>query len=387
MRSRRLAPAVLAALAAAMLAASCSGEDEPTPQAQPAATPPAAAPPAPAPAEPAPAPAATPAPAEPTPAETAPVEPGPAPAPSPAPAGQAGVFERIPDVVVQVQPSIVTILTDAGTGSGVIWDADGVVVTNFHVIEQATQAEVALASGERLPAEVLAVDERTDLALLEVDRTDLPAARFAEGLPTVGELAIAIGSPLGFENTVTAGIVSALHRAIPSGGQTPALVDLIQTDAAISPGNSGGALVDADGAVIGVNVAYIPPSSGSVSIGFAIPAPTVVDVVRQLLETGRVRHAFLGIDLVELTPAIAAQFDLAVTEGIIVTDVGPGTPAEAAGLQPGDVLTAIDGAPLRLAEDFQGALRRADPGDRISLDLVRDGERLTVEATLADRPE
>ncbi len=196
-----------------------------------------------------------------------------------------------------------------------------------------------------------------------------------------------MGSPLGFENTVTAGIVSGLHRSIPSGGSTPALVDLIQTDAAISPGNSGGALVDADGQVIGINVAYIPPQEGSVSIGFAIPAPTVLRVVEQLIHTGRVEHAFLGVDLRELTPQIAAQFDIPVAEGILIFSVVPGSGAAGAGIEPGDVLTAIDGEPLRKVEDFLRILRNRKPAEAIAIELVRGQDTHSVSATLTDRPD
>src|SRR5438105_1439312 len=164
--------------------------------------------------------------------------PGPSPPPAaepPAPAGET--FERIPQIVRQVSPSIVSILVDTpqgqGEGSGVIWSSGGTIVTNNHVVDGATSIEVAFASGARVPAHVKATDPLYDLAVVTVDRTGLPAARFSGALPQVGELAVAIGSPLGFANTVTAGIVSALHRQIPSGGQAPGLVDLIQTDAAI----------------------------------------------------------------------------------------------------------------------------------------------------------
>lgn len=199
-------------------------------------------------------------------------------APPPAPSGDVGrSFADIPGIVASVEGSVVAILTDAGEGSGVVWSEDGLVVTNFHVIAQAGEVAVAFADGERSPAEVLEVAPRSDLAILRTERTGLPAATFSRDLPEIGELALAIGNPLGFENTVTAGIVSGLHRTIPgSAAQTLALVDLIQTDAPISPGNSGGALVDAAGEVMGINVAYIPPNPqqgrGAVSIGFAIPS-------------------------------------------------------------------------------------------------------------------
>ncbi len=298
---------------------------------------------------------------------------------------------HIPGIVDAVAPSIVAVLVSGpqgqGEGSGVIWSEDGVVVTNDHVVSGAEEVVVALASGERLPATVEASDPTTDLAVLRVERDGLPPAEFSEELPDVGELAVAMGNPLGFENTVTAGIVSGLHRSIPSGGQTPALVDLIQTDAAISPGNSGGALVGADGAVMGINVAYIPPVQRAVAIGFAIPSPTVVDVVTQLLEEGEVSHAFLGVRPAPLTPQLAEEFGIDAEAGVVVLNVVESSGAEKAGLRPGDVLVSADGEPLRTVEDLFETLRDRDPGDRIELEVLRDGERQTIEVELTDRPE
>jgi serine protease DegQ len=306
-----------------------------------------------------------------------------------APSATGGdVFGGIPDIVRRVEPSVVSVLLEQGIGSGVIWHADGLIVTNQHVVAGAQTVTVALATGERLTATVEASDVRTDLALLRVDRSDLPAAEFAESLPEVGALAIAIGSPLGFENTVTAGIVSGLGRALPPGATQPAaLVDLIQTDAAISPGNSGGALVDAAGRVIGINVAYIPPQqTGAVAIGFAIPATTVIPVVEQLLETGQVRHAFLGVGGAEVTPAMAQAFNLGVDQGVLVQDVEPGTPAQQAGIEPGDVLVELGGERLDSVEDLLTLLRRRSPGDEVVIRIVRGGERTDVTVVLAERP-
>ena len=302
-----------------------------------------------------------------------------------------GTFGRIPEIVDSVAPSIVAVLVStgqgAGEGSGVIWSSDGVIVTNDHVVSGAQEVVVALASGERLPATVEATDPVTDLAVLRVGREGLPAAEFADDLPAVGALAVAMGNPLGFENTVTAGIVSGLHRSIPSGGQTPALVDLIQTDAAISPGNSGGALVGADGAVMGINVAYIPPEQRAVSIGFAIPSPTVVDVVTQLLEEGEVSHAFLGVRPAPLSPELAQQAGLDSGEGVAVLSVVEGSGAERAGLEPGDVIVSAGGERLRSVEDLFETLRNRNPGDQLELEIVRGGERQTIVVELTARPE
>ncbi len=293
----------------------------------------------------------------------------------------------IPDIVARVQPSVVAVLTDGGQGSGVVWNSDGVVVTNDHVVARARRVEVAFADGQRAAAQIVARDPQTDLAVVRASRSSLPAAAFAEDLPRVGELAIAMGNPLGFENTVTAGIISGLGRAIPGAAQdAPALVDLIQTDAAISPGNSGGALVGPQGQVVGINVAYIPPAAGAESLGFAIPAPTVRHVVAQLLENGRVRHAFFGIAPGTLTPEIAQRFDLRESRGVLVLEVTPNSPAAGAGIRPGDVLLRAGDRQLDAVEDFLGALRTRSPGDNLEVTLARGGNQQTVTVRLGERP-
>jgi serine protease DegQ len=255
------------------------------------------------------------------------------------------------------------------------------------VVAGATQVQVAFADGRRVDGTVKASDEVTDLAVVQADRQDLPPATFQPRLPTVGELAVAIGSPLGFENTVTSGIISGLHRQIPgSAQQSQSLVDLIQTDAAISPGNSGGALVNGAGQVVGISEAYIPPSQGAVSIGFATPAATVVDVVRQLLRQGRAQHAFMGIQPGELTPEIAQELGVSQTEGVAVLDVVDGGPASKAGLRPGDVITAVGGKQVASVEDFLAVLRPHKPGDTVTVTFLRGDASQSTDVTLADRP-
>lgn len=302
-------------------------------------------------------------------------------------AQQSGDFSKIPDVVTKTQPSVVTIITNGGLGSGVVWSKDGIVVTNEHVIRGNKQVEVAFADGRRVGGTVRAADAVTDLAVVQADRKDLPAATFQRQLPGVGDLAIAIGSPLGFENTVTAGIISGLHREIPgSAQQSQALVDLIQTDAAISPGNSGGALMNGSGQVVGISEAFIPPSQGAVSIGFAIPAETAVNIVGQLLKTGRARHAFMGVQPGDLTPEIAQQLGVSAGSGVVVLDVVKGSPAEKAGMQPGDVITAVNGKQVSNVEDFLAVLRPLSPGDTVTVDYRRGQAKRQAKVTLADRP-
>jgi len=300
--------------------------------------------------------------------------------------GTGDTFGSIPQIVDEVAPSVVSVLTETGGGSGVIWSFDGIVVTNAHVVGDATEVTVAFADGERSPAEVIATDEVVDIAVLSTGRSGVPEARFAERLPEVGELAVAIGTPLGFEGTVTAGVISALHREIPgSASQTQALVDLIQTDAPISPGNSGGALVGSNGEVLGINVAYIPPQASAVSIGFAIPSATVTSVVEALLRDGEVSHAFFGIAPAPVTDEIAQRFDLTVTEGVLVLEVEAGGPADTAGLVPGDVIVTIDGRDVETPEGFISLLRARAPGDTVEAGIVRNGEESTIEVELGSR--
>jgi serine protease DegQ len=299
----------------------------------------------------------------------------------------SGDWGQIPAIVAEVEPSVVSVLRADAEGSGVVWSADGIIVTNNHVVEGVTKVKIAFADGTRVDGDVVATDPLSDLAVVRAARTNLPAATFADQLPPVGSLAIAIGNPLGFENSVTAGIISGTGRAIPGAAQdAPALIDLVQTDAAISPGNSGGALVGGDGRIIGVNVAYIPPEASAVSIGFAIPAPTVKDVVEQLLATGKVLHAYLGVQPAELTPQIAEQFNLSRDTGALVVDVVADGPAGAAGLEAGDVITAIGGVQVNTVEDLLGALRKHRPGEKVDVRIVRGSDERTISATLGDFP-
>jgi S1-C subfamily serine protease len=313
----------------------------------------------------------------------------------PAASGPSASVERIPRLVQRVQPSIVTVFShrDAvdgtsgeGIGSGVIFRSDGIILTNDHVVAGANRVEVAFADGSRVSGRVIATDPDTDLAVIRADRKGLPAAEFAKGLPQVGSLAVVLGSPLGFEKTATAGIVSGLHRSIPgSAAQTRALVDLIQTDAAISPGNSGGAMVDSSGRVLGISVAYVPPQQGAVAVGFAIPAATATRVAGELLDRGQARHSYLGLQPGELTQQIANDLHVA-GDGVVVYAVSPGGPAATAGIRPGDVLTTIGERKISSVEELFAALRGHEPGQTVGLSYVRDGEHRTAQVRVADRP-
>jgi S1-C subfamily serine protease len=292
----------------------------------------------------------------------------------------------LPALVRRVEPSVVTVLTGGGLGSGIVYRADGTIVTNAHVVAGVQDVTVALADGQQVPGKVRAVDEVSDVAVIQANRTDLPEAAFQKPLPQVGELAVVMGSPLGFEATVTSGIISGLHRQIPGSAASGApLVDLIQTDAAISPGNSGGAVLDAQGEVVGMSVAYIPPAAGAVALGFAIPAETVVDVADQLLTTGTARHAYIGIQPATLTPEIARLLGTNATSGVVVMQVETPSPAAEAGIQPGDIITAFNGKETATAEELIAALRSTKPGDRIQLDVLRGAKTQQIAVVVAQR--
>ena len=308
------------------------------------------------------------------------------PAATASPGGAIDPFAPVVNIVKQVQPSVVTVLTENGLGSGIVYSADGMIVTNNHVVAGASSYTVAFASGEQVPATLVGTDPIGDVAVLKVDKTGLPAASFEKAVPQVGQLAVAIGSPLGFEDTVTVGIVSGLQRTIPGSAQeSQALVDLIQTDAAISPGNSGGALVDANSQVIGMNVAYIPPAASAVSIGFAIPAQTVTAIADDLIAGKPVQHAFLGIQYGQLTAQIAQQYNINSDHGLIVLDVQSGSPAESAGMKPGDVVLSVGGKDMNQVEDLIAALHDHAPGDTVAVVIDRNNQQQTLQVTLGNQ--
>jgi serine protease Do len=311
--------------------------------------------------------------------------------------------EPVALVASEVGPSVVQVNVKAvqrtpfgtqkgeGIGSGVIYRPDGYVITNNHVVEDATGVNVAFADGTTERASVVGTDPNTEIAVLKVNRDDLPAATFDENTPIVGQLAVAIGSPSGFESTVTSGIVSGVGREFPpeltSGtSAAKALVDLIQTDAAISPGNSGGALADRDGRIIGINVAYLPPDqTGAENLGFAIPSDTAVSVADQLIDTGKVSTAYLGVVTTDLSPEDASNFDLPVDSGALVEQVVPGSGAADAGVRKGDIITALGDARVERYGDLLGALRDYAPGDTVTLTVFRDGEETNLEVTLGEK--
>lgn len=296
-------------------------------------------------------------------------------------------------VAERVSPAIVTLevtSTDGdGIGSGVIYSADGWIVTNKHVIANETSIVVHLKDGRDFSGTVYGIDTLTDLAVVKIDATGLPTATLGRsGGIKVGQTAIAIGSPLGvYTNSVTAGIVSALGRDITT--ESGSIYGLIQTDAAINPGNSGGALVDSSGAVIGINTAISTEGAG---IGFAIPIDIARPILEQALAGVPLSRPWIGVRYTALDLRIARENDLSVSAGAWIIGDGttspiiPGSPAESAGLQSGDIITAVNETAIDESHPLQDLLVQYSPGTTITLTVLRDGSSITVTLELGIRP-
>jgi 2-alkenal reductase len=272
-----------------------------------------------------------------------------------------------------------------GSGSGFILDEEGHVVTNQHVVEGGVEFLVVLEDGQELPATLVGADVNSDVAVLKVDPPVPAVARIGDSdnlLP--GQAVLAIGSPLGtFTNTVTEGIVSALGRSVPDDTGGPELLNLIQHDAAINPGNSGGPLVTLAGEVVGINTLGIVDAQG---LFFAVPSKTVIRVAEALIANGAVDYPYLGLQLLPLDDTIIAQWALPVKEGFYVQGVIEGGPSDAAGVQVGDIVTAIDLEQVGERQSMVGALFQYKPGDTVQLTLQRGLNSMRVEVQLAERP-
>jgi len=278
-----------------------------------------------------------------------------------------------------------------GTGSGVIYTSDGYIITNNHVVSDAQDITVSLASGEELKGKKVGADPDNDIAVVKIDKTSLPPIEIgnSDNL-VVGQLVVAVGSPLGFEQTVTAGIISALHRALgatSSNGQTTnILTDLIQTDAPINPGNSGGALCDGNARLIGINTLIASQSGGSVGIGFAIPINTAKQVADDLIAGRPVSHPYIGVLGQTVSQSIAQRYNLPVSQGAYVTRVVPGSPADKAGIKAGDIIVGIDGKPVKSMDDVIARVRTHGVGDKVSVTYYSGGSKKTTQLTLAEKP-
>ena len=268
-------------------------------------------------------------------------------------------------------------------GSGVIVDAaQGYVLTNAHVVRNADEVEVTLVDGRTLQAQVVGMDTQVDLAVLKMDASDLVQIDIADStMLRVGDFVIAIGNPFGLGQTVTSGIVSALGR---TGLRLDGYENFIQTDASINPGNSGGALVNLRGELVGINTAIIAPAGGNVGIGFAIPTEMATNVMSQLIEHGEVRRGVLGVSVQDLGPELAEAFEMKETRGVVITQVLEDSAAAEAGLQPGDIVTAVDGRPVARASDLRNRVGLSPVGEQIKLAIVRDGRAMEVLAVISE---
>jgi serine protease Do len=270
-----------------------------------------------------------------------------------------------------------------GQGSGFFISADGYAVTNNHVVDKAETVQVTADDGKIYQAKVIGTDPRSDLALIKVEgRGDFPFVKFAEGNPRIGDWVLAVGNPFGLGGTVTAGIVSARGRDIGNGPYD----DFIQIDAPVNKGNSGGPTFDVDGNVIGVNTAIFSPSGGSVGIAFAIPADTVKKVVAQLKDKGSVTRGWIGVQIQSVTPEIADSLGLKSQQGALVAEPQSGGPAAKAGVEAGDVITAVNGTTVKDARELARQIGGLPPGTSVKLSLLHKGAEKTVTLTLGTLP-
>ena len=272
-----------------------------------------------------------------------------------------------------------------GVGSGFIISEDGYILTNAHVVAGSKEVTVRMADAKQeFTAKVVGVDERTDVALLKVDKKGLPVAKLGKSSTVEpGQWVAAIGSPFGFANTITAGIVSATERSLPAETYLP----FIQTDVAVNPGNSGGPLLNLEGEVIGINSMIYSRTGGYMGVSFAIPIEAALDVANQLREHGKVTRGRLGIGIQPVTKELAQSFKLDSTDGVVVVQVEPGSPAEKAGLQVGDIILAYNGKAIDEANVLPRLVGQTKPGQQAKLEVFRGGERRTVTATVGELTE
>jgi serine protease Do len=268
-----------------------------------------------------------------------------------------------------------------GQGSGFIVSADGVILTNAHVVRDAKEVTVKLTDRREFRAKVLGADPKTDVAVLKIDAHNLPVVTLGKTSELkVGEWVLAIGSPYGFENTVTAGVVSAKGRSLPDDSAVP----FIQTDVAVNPGNSGGPLFNTRGEVIGINSQIYSQTGGYQGLSFAIPIDVASKIKNQLVATGKVDHARLGVAVQEVNQTLADSFKLDKPAGALVSSVERGGPAERAGLQPGDVILSLNDQPIVSSGDLPAAIGLAAPGEKVKLEIWRKGSRETLTAQLGN---
>ncbi|HEY5078559.1 MAG TPA: Do family serine endopeptidase [Opitutaceae bacterium] len=331
--------------------------------------------------------------------------------------GKSGLISSYADIVEPVQTEVVSIESskvvheavnplikqffgdvperdekEVGLGSGVIVSSDGFILTNNHVVENADELTVEFADGGKFPAKVVGADPKTDIAVIKIEAKGLPAVTFADSDKLrVGDVVFAVGNPLGVGETVTMGIISAKGRSgLGILDDVKGYENYIQTDAAINMGNSGGALVDAKGRLIGINSAIVSPSRGNIGIGFAVPVNMAASVMKSLIETGTVSRGFLGVVAEPITADVAEQVGLPKdAKGVIVTETSQDSPADKAGIKPRDVILSVNGKPIENHDELRLTISQMPPGTKVALEVSRDGKTMTVPVTLseiADKP-
>ena len=275
-----------------------------------------------------------------------------------------------------------------GLGSGVIVSEDGYILTNHHVIEGADEVKVMMSDERTLPAEIVGSDAKTDIAVLKVDEIGLPTLELGNSdTVEVGDIVLAIGNPFGIGQTVTMGIVGATSRAFGIMNRSQGYEDFIQTDAAINRGNSGGALVNTAGQVVGINTAILSPSGANSGVGFAVPINLAHNVVRQLVDKGRVVRGYMGVQIGDVTPRVAELLELPDARGAVVSSVEPGGPADEAGFERYDVIRSINGEDVRDNRDLRLQVASLPPGSEIDVEILRDGRERDLSITLGEFPE
>lgn len=280
-----------------------------------------------------------------------------------------------------IDPFFFQIIPQQGLGSGVIIRSDGLILTNNHVIADATKIEVTLSNGKTYKGEVLGTDPTSDLALVKINATDLPTATLGDSSKAkVGEFVIAIGNPYGLDHTVTLGVISAVERNIDTGDST--MYGVIQTDAAINPGNSGGPLVNLKGEVIGINTMIYQNAQG---LGFAVSSNTAKRVIDSILKTGSVKWPYLGVKVTTMTQELANAYNIKYTEGAFVADVVVGSPAYIAGIRKYDIITAVNDKAIKTSDDLISTIRNYSPNDKVNIAVSRNGKIMNFEVVLGSR--
>ena len=274
---------------------------------------------------------------------------------------------------------------ERGQGSGVIVEANGLIITNNHVVSKADEIRVFLSDKREFKGKLIGTDTKTDIAIVKIEATGLPTVPWADSDQLeVGEYVLAIGSPFGLTQTVTMGIVSAVGRASMGIAEYE---DFIQTDAAINPGNSGGALVNVRGELVGINTAIFSQSGGNMGIGFAVPSNLSRTVMDQLVRTGKVVRGWLGVAIQDLSAELATQFGITDTKGVLVSDVMEDSPAKKAGFERADVITEYDGKPMDSPTHLRNAVAQTPIGKKVSVKLIRDKKPKTIEVTIVEQPK